>query len=195
MKGLNNMTKYEMLNKKNEIIRAAWEYMLRTGLANASVGGLCKEENLAQSSLYYWFENKDDIWINAGKYGLAKVIDELFLYTINHANDIRGYFDSLLQEIDKYKSELSCVIQITVSPVFGERMRETMKGFNFAYAEFAEQLVETFDCTFKQAETFIYSTLSAIVDYVVWNDGEKTQLLLDNLYERISYVLRGRKEN
>jgi hypothetical protein len=62
-------------------------------------------------------------------------------------------------------------------------------------SQFAEQLVETFDCTFKQAETFIYSTLSAIVDYVVWNDGEKTQLLLDNLYERISYVLRERKEN
>lgn len=179
------MDSYDMSEKKKVIIKTTWEYLLKTGLSNASIGELCRETKLAQSSLYHWFENKDDIWISAGKYGLSEVVDKLFKFTLNHTGAIKGYFDTLLREVDKYKAELRCVIQITVSPVYGERMRKTMKIFNFFYAEFAKQLMEIFKCTHEQAEIFIYSTLSAIVDYVVWDDGEKTQMLLENLYTRI----------
>ncbi len=179
------MDSFGMSGKRKEIIKTTWDYLLRTGLQNASIGELCREAKLAQSSLYYWFENKDDIWISAGKYGLSKVVDKLLRFTLKHTDSVKSYFDTLLEEIDQYKSELRCVIQITVSPVFGARMRETMKEFNYSYAEFAKQLVEIFGCTFEQAEMFIYSTLSAIIDYVVWDDGEKTQMLLDNLCERV----------
>ena len=176
-------------DKKKAIVATTWDYLLKTGLANASVGDLCREAKLAQSSLYYWFENKDDIWISAGKYGLSRVVEELLGFTMEHTGDIDGYFATLLDEIEKYKAELRCVIQITVSPVYGERMRETMKAFNSSYAAFAKRLVEVFECRYDQAETFIYSTLSAIVDYVVWDDGEKTQMLLDNLCDRIKEKL------
>ncbi len=177
-------------NKKREIITTTWEYLLQAGLANASVGELCRKTKLSQSSLYYWFDNKDDIWISAGKYGLSKVIADLFAFTLKYTASPKEYFDILLQEIDKYKTELRCVIQITVSPAFGERMRESMKEFNGSYAEYAKQLMRIFDCTFEQAELFIYSTLSAIVDYAVWDDGEKTQMLLDNLYQRVANILQ-----
>ena len=176
-------------DKKKTIIAATWDYLLKTGLGNASVGELCRETKLSQSSLYYWFENKDDIWISAGKYGLSKVVAALFDFTLSHTASVKEYFDTLLDEVKKYMSELRCVIQITVSPVYGQRMRETMMGFNDSYADFGARIVEIFGCTPKQAETFIYSTLSAIIDYVVWEDGEKTQLLLDNLYGRIAVVL------
>ena len=184
------MDSFQMLDKRKAIIKTTWEYLLRKGLANASVGDLCRETKLAQSSLYYWFENKDDIWISAGKYGLSTVVDKLFVFTLEHTKSLREYFDTLLREIDKYKDELRCVIQITVSPVFGERMRETMKEFNDSYADFAKQLMEIFDCAFDLAEIFIYTTLSAIIDYVVWEDGEKTQMLLDNLYQQMIKDLR-----
>lgn len=174
-----------MTDKKKAIIATTWDYLLKTGLTNASIGDLCRETKLAQSSLYYWFENKDDIWITAGKYGLSKVVEKIFDFTLNHTSSPRKYFDTLLSEIDKYKTELRCVIQITVSPVYGQRMRETMMEFNYSYANYAEKLIAIFGCTFEQAELFIYSTLSAIIDYVVWDDGEKTKLLLDNLCNRI----------
>ena len=183
------MNKLHSFDKKTAIVASTWDYLLKTGLSNASVGDLCRATKLSQSSLYYWFENKDDIWITAGKYGLSKVVDMLFAYTLGHAYSIKEYFETLLAEIDKYKAELRCVVQITVSPIYGHRMREAMKEFNFAYADYAKGLVDIFNCTYEQAEVFIYSTLSAIIDYVVWDDGEKTQILLDNLYNRIVRAL------
>lgn len=179
-----------MSDKKKTIIATTWEYLLRTGLTNASIGDLCKEARLAQSSLYYWFENKDDIWISAGKYGLSKVVDALFRFTLQYTNNIRKYFDMLLDEVEKYKYELRLAIQITTSPVFGERMRDKSKGFRILYEKYAEEVMGIFNCTHQQAEVFIYSIIAFVIDYAIWDDEEKTQMLIDNLYDRIVNVLQ-----
>lgn len=183
------MDSYEMSDKRKAIIATTWDYLLRTGLGNASVGELCKETKLAQSSLYYWFENKDDIWISAGKYGMSKVVDALLGFTLEHTSDIRRYFDNLLSEVEKYKYELRLALQITTSPIFGERMREKSKDFRLWYEKYAVKLIEIFGCTYEQAEVFIYSVIAFVIDYAIWDDGEKTQMLLENLYGRIVNIL------
>lgn len=178
-----------MSDKRKAIITTTWDYLLRTGLANASVGDLCREAKLAQSSLYYWFENKDDIWISAGRYGISKVVDALLKFTFDHTNDIRKYFDTLLDEVEKYKYELRLAIQITTSPVYGKRMRDKSKDFRLLYEKYAEKIIGIFGCTHLQAEVFIYSIIAYVIDYAIWDDGEKTQMLLDNLYDRIINIL------
>lgn len=188
------MDSYEMSDKRKAIIATTWDYLLKTGLGNASVGELCKETKLAQSSLYYWFENKDDIWIAAGKYGLSKVVDALFAFTLNHTNDVRKYFDTLLSEVEKYKYELRLAIEITTSPVFGERMREKSKDFRLWYERYAEKLITIFNCSYLQAETFIYSIIAYVIDYAIWDDRDKTQMLLENLYDRVLKIIDKQQE-
>ena len=167
--------------------------MLKTGLSNASIGELCRETKLAQSSLYYWFENKDDIWISAGKYGIGEVVGHLFEYTFEQSKNPRFYFDTILDEADKYKRELRLAIQITTSPIFGDRMREKTMEFNFFYERYAEKIIDEFGCTYLQAETFIYSIIAYIVDYAIWDDPDKTQMLLDNLYNRVLKVINAQQ--
>lgn len=179
-------------DRKKEIIEITWEYLLTYGLEHSTIGGLCRETGLAQSSLYYYFENKDDIWINAGKYGMGKVVDALFDFTLNHTSDIEAFFEELLDEAKKYKCELRLGIQLTTSPVFGERMRNKADEFHFLYEKYANKLMGIFDCTYLQAEVFIYSIIAYVIDYAIWDDREKTQMLLDNLYERILSKLNDR---
>lgn len=174
-----------MSDRKKEITETTWKYLLKTGLAHASIGDLCRETGLAQSSLYHWFENKDEIWISAGKYGLSKVVEALFAYTLDHTNDIRKYFDTFLDEVEKHKYELRLAVQITTSPVFGKRMRDKSKDFRLLYEKYAFKIIEIFGCTYLQAEIFIYSIIAYVIDYAIWDDRDKTQMLLDNLYDRI----------
>lgn len=183
------MDRYDMSDKKKAIIKTTWEYLLKTGLSNASIGDLCREAKLAQSSLYYWFENKDDIWISAGKYGISKVVDALIRYTFDHTNNIRKYFDTILDEVEKYKYELRLAIQITTSPLFGERMRNKAKDFRLWYEKYASELIKIFGCTHEKAETFIYSIIAFVIDYAIWDDRDKTQMLLENLHNRILRII------
>jgi len=187
------MDSYITSDKKQSIITTTWEYLLKTGLSNASIGDLCREAKLAQSSLYYWFENKDDIWISAGKYGISKVVSALLDFTLKHTDDIRKYFDTLLDEVEKYKYELRLAIQITTSPIFGSRMREKSKDFRLLYEKFAQQLITIFGCSHTQAEIFIYSIIADVIDYALWDDRDKTQMLLDNLYKRTTNTLEKEK--
>ena len=178
------MDSFDVSGKKKAIIATTWEYLLRTGLSNASIGDLCREAKLAQSSLYYWFENKDDIWISAGKYGISKVVEALMSFTLSHANDIRKYFDTLLDEVEKYKYELRLAVQITTSPIYGKRMRDKANDFRLWYENYAGELIKISGCSHLKAETFIYSVIAFIIDYAIWDDRDKTQMLLDNLYDR-----------
>ncbi len=183
------MDSFDMSDKRKAIISTTWDYLLKTGLSNASIGDLCREAKIAQSSLYYWFENKDDIWISAGKYGISKVVNALLDYTFSHTSDIRKYFDTILGEVEKYKYELRLAIQITTSPVFGKRMRDKSKDFRLLYEKYANELISIFGCSYEQAETFIYSIIAFVIDYAIWDDGDKTQMLLNNLYDRILKII------
>lgn len=184
-----------MSDRKKEIIEITWNYLLQRGLEHSSIGELCRETGLAQSSLYHYFENKDDIWISAGKYGLSKVVDALFLFTFNHTNDIAAFFAEFLNEVEKYKYELRLGVQITTSPVFGDRMREKANDFRLLYERYGEKLMEIFGCKHLQAEVFIYSIIAYVIDYAIWDDREKTQMLLDNLHKRIVRELNSGKIN
>ena len=180
-----------MSDRKMEIIDITWQYLIKHGLEHSSIGELCRETGLAQSSLYYYFENKDDIWINAGKYGLAKVVDELFIFTFNHTDKVDFFFKELLNEAEKYKYELRLGVQITTSPVYGSRMRSKANDFRLLYERYAGKLMAIFNCTYLQAEVFIYSIIAYVIDYAIWDDREKTQMLLDNLHERVKKNIGG----
>ena len=183
------MEKMQQIDRKQEIIQTTWDYMKKHGLMNSSVGTLCKETGLAQSSLYHWFSNKEDVWISAGKYGLAKVVTKLFDYTFSHTDDIAGFFIGFLDEVDKYKDELRLAIQITTSPLFGERMREKSRSFRIFYQQYADKLMEKFGVSEVQANVFIYSVIAIVMDYVIWDDKDLAQMLLDNLHKRVTKAI------
>ena len=180
--------------KKLAIINTTWNYLLKEGLSNATIGSLCKETKLAQSSLYYWFDNKDDIWISAGKYGTAKVVEALLDYTTDHLDNIRYYFDTLLDEVEKHKYELRLAVQITTSPVFGDRMREKALDFNPWYERYGFQLMHNFGCSVQQAQVFIFTIIAIVIDYAIWDEKDKSQMLLESLYDRVmSYINKTKK--
>ena len=179
------MESFSTSDRKMEIIDITWQYLLKHGLEHSTIGELCRETGLAQSSLYHYFENKDDIWITAGKYGLGKVVDKLFVFTFDHTDKIETFFKDLLDEVEKYKYELRLGVQITTSPVFGSRMRSKANDFRLLYERYAGKIMGIFGCTYLQSEVFIYSIIAYVIDYAIWDDREKTQTLLDNLYERV----------
>lgn len=188
------MASFGVPDRKSEITDVVWNYLLETGLSNASVGDLCRKTKLSQSSLYYWFSNVDDIWISAGRYGISKVVESLFDYTFGHTHKLREYFDTILDEVDKHKKEIRVAIQLTTSTEYGKLMRDKSKDFRLLYEKYGYELMTSFSCTYSQAETFIYSIICYVIDYVIWDDGEKTQLLLENLYDRIDKLLNGEQK-
>ena len=138
----------------------------------------CRSEN---DCLFTFGEGTDELFFE-----FSCSFDALFTFTLNHTDNVQKYFDTLLDEVEKYKYELRLALQITTSPVFGKRMRDKSKDFRLLYETYANKLISIFNCTYLQAETFIYSIIAYVIDYAIWDDRDKTQMLLDNLRTRIN---------
>ena len=66
---------------EKEFFEPSFQYLVENGFKNTSVRDLCKAMDLSPGSVYYWFEDKDDIYINVVRYGTGKVADKLFEFS------------------------------------------------------------------------------------------------------------------
>ena len=69
-------------------------------------------------------------------------------------------------------------------------MRDKSRDFRLMYERYAEEIIKIFDCSPLQAEIFIYSIIAYVIDYAIWDDREKTQMLFESLYDRIEVFLK-----
>ena len=176
---------------EKEFLEPSFNYLVKSGLENTSVRDLCKAMGVSSGSVYYWFEDKDDVYIKAVKYGITRVADELFKVAFDKMQNPKLFFDTFLEEIDKYKLELRLIFQVTTSPVYGDRMREKAEDFKLAYEKYIEKLAVMLGCEPELLTPVIYMLISILVDYVVWEDCEVSKLQLEDLYETMKRKLEG----
>lgn len=167
---------------EKEFLKPSFEYLVENGLENTSVRDLCKAMDISYGSIYYWFEGKDDIYISVVKYGIGKVAEKLFSFAFETMHNPKLFFDTFLDEIDKYKLELRLVFQVTTSPVYGERMREKAEGFKDVYENYIQKLSVIADCDPEFLAPIIYLLISVLVDYVVWDDRDASEMQIKSLY-------------
>ena len=176
-------------NVKEEFVKNAFEYLVQNGLENASVRDLCKAIAISSGSLYYWFDGKDDIYINAAVYGLSKVTYILFDFAFNAMHDVKNFFDTALEEIDKYKMELRFIYQVATSPVYGDRMRMSADELHTTYSKYIAQLSELLGCSQETLRPIVFMFISVILDYVVWEDYKVSKMQLEYLNKVLDKVV------
>jgi len=170
---------------EKEFLEPSFKYLVKNGLENTSIRDLCKVMGISYGSLYYWFEGKDEIYISVVKYGVGKVAERLFRIAFERLVEPDYFCSTFLDEIDKCKTEFKLIMQVTASPVYGDRMREKVMEFKDIYAEYIEKLSKTLNCPAKEVAVIIYMLISILTDYVIWEDRESSQMLLDSIGEKI----------
>lgn len=171
--------------RKDGFCAHAFAYFVKNGLENTSVRELCREMKLSYGSLYYWFKDKDDIYISTAMYGFEKVVDELFEFAFSNLDNLDDFFEKTPDEIKKNFAELRTVYQVAASPVYGARMRKKAEDLMPSYERYIKKLAENFDCSQEQLTPLVFVFISIIMDYCIWEDERNTRMQLDYLYNRL----------
>ena len=171
---------------KEEFLGTSFKYLVEHGLENTSVRDLCKAIGISTGSLYYWFDNKEDLYINSAQYGLEKVSSLIFEYAFKELFDLKHFFDNVLDEIIKYKAELHLIYQVATSPVYGKRMRAKAEDLKVSYEKLIKHLAEILGCRPEPLTPIVFMFISVVLDYVVWEDCETTKMQLNCLYMILS---------
>lgn len=169
-----------------KILEPCFRYLVEHGLENTSVRDLCKEMNVSSGSIYYWFEDKNDIYISVIKYGITQVVTKLFAVCFAKMAEPEIFFKTFLEDVDKYKKELRLIFQATTSPVYGPVLRKDSMNYKSDYSGYIEKLSNILGCSTQIMATVIYGIMSILSDYIVWEDSEVSEMLLNDLY----YVMK-----
>ncbi len=164
------------------ILDSTFNYLVKHGLENITIRELCKGTGIAQGSIYYWFSGKQDLICEAAEYGLRKVVDKIFSYVFSNMKNLRKFFDECLSEINKYKNELRFIYQMAASPVYGGKIRGKGQDLNFVYDKYVEMLAVRLQCSAEKLKPIVHLFISAILDYVMWENKENAQMQLEFIY-------------
>lgn len=173
---------------KEKLVSTAFEYLVENGLENSSIRDLCKAIGISTGSMYYWFDGKESIYISAVKYGINKVSSSLFQYAFDTMHSPRKFFKGYLSEIDKYKKEFRLIIQVASSPLYGEVVRTSSLSFKAVYDKYIDKLSDIIGCTPIELAPVIYSLISILTDYVIWEDKEVSVMQVEFLYESLDRI-------
>ncbi len=174
---------------KSELSEKIFPYLVKRGLENVTIRELCKGTGIVQGTLYYWFKDKTNIVCEATEWGLKKVTDEIFEYVFASLSDLRGFFSTCLDEISRYKKELRFVYQLAASPVYGKKIRADGKDLNFMYDKYTHRLSARLNCDEQLLKPLVYLFISAVLDYVIWDEREKSQMQLEFIYSVLPTVM------
>lgn len=167
---------------KNDYSAKIFPFLVEHGLENVTIRELCRGTGIVQGSLYYWFGDKTSIVCEATEYGLKTVTGKIFEYVFESLDDLRGFFSGCLNEVSRYKTELRFIYQMAASPVYGEKIRASGKTFNYTYDKYTVKLASRLCCDERTLKPLVYLFISAVLDYVVWDEKEKSQMQLEFIY-------------
>lgn len=174
---------------KNEILDRLFPYLVKNGLENVTIRELCKGTGIAQGSLYYWFGDKTSVICEVTEYGLRRVTDAIFGYVFASLGDLRRLFTNCLDEIGRYKKDLRFIYQMAASPVYGAKIREAGWSFNIVYDKYVGELAPRLGCDGELLRPLVYLFISTVLDYVIWDEREKTQMQLEFIYSLLPQIM------
>ena len=165
-------------NTRQKILDAAERYFCQNGYYNSSVQKLTASANVSIGSFYFYFEDKDELWIE-----VYRKQNERFIQTISNS----------LNKIEQYKKDkkawlLEFILDLLKTYGNSGKMRSEMKVLNYENPKIARQR----ELIKEQALTRIMESVesSPMIDDLKVKNLRVALLLttdiMDSTYDRVS---------
>ncbi len=174
---------------KKEILDKCFDYLVIKGLEQSSVKNLCEETGISSGSIYYWFKDRDEMILDVTKYGLGKVIDEMFNYALLNSDDMMFLLNKFSEEVMKFKKELRLIYQVVMSEKYGEEMRLKSDILRMNYDVYGHKLSDKMNIPYETLKPYVYMFISSILNYVVWEDDELMQTEFECICKAVQQMM------
>lgn len=147
--------------------------MVELGIEQSSMRDFSRITGLSSSSLYYWFDCKEQIVIKAVQQELESIVKSVFDCAFDEIGDFSNFLRKLPNIIQDYKKQLRTIIQVSTSPKYGERLIEFVNGFDKNFVRYAAELSRYTDIDYDVLRGLVDVCISSAVTYVVWDNREQ----------------------
>lgn len=168
---------------KDELMEKAFDFFAKNGLENTSLRDLCKGIGVSSGSMYYWFDNKEDIIISTAKYALSHSVDDVFKVAFDGMTDFADFVDRVFKAVEAYIPKMKFIYQVATSPKYGECLRQRANELYAGYEVYAKMLADMIGTGVDTMRPVVYMFMSILLHYIIWNDLDVAKMQAEALYK------------
>lgn len=167
--------------KKDVILRKCFECLTEKGIEATTIKDFSDATGMSMSSIYYWFEDKDEIVLDAVEWGLDENVKILFNFAFKNTDNLTKLCEGIKELAREYKKQFRLIFQVATSPQYGEKVRRFSSKLDFEYKRYTDILSEKLAISFDFLYPFINLFVSSFVDCVMWDRWDKFDMEMKSI--------------
>lgn len=157
--------------KKTELMERCFECYAELGLNNVGIKGLSRACGVSPANLYSYFDDLDDLIIQATGHCMSKVEDDFMSLVPRDADDLERFIDEVpYWTAKKHGNKYRLMYQIYTSPKYREYGKEFFEGVNKRYSDYADSLSNVLNIPTDVLRPMIFVFVRACVHYALYED-------------------------
>lgn len=173
MPGLHFVTKTDVAHeeRKIELMERAFECYAEQGFNGTGVKALAQACGRSPATLYTYFDNLDDLIIQATEHCMTRVEDDFMERAPKHAGELEQFIDEIpYWTAQTHGKKYRLMYQVYTHPKYVEHGKAFFRGVNLRYRAYAKQLEPQLGLPAEVITPLIFILIRACVHYALFED-------------------------
>lgn len=157
--------------KKIELMEHCFECYAEFGLNNVGIKGISEACGVSPANLYGYFNDLDDLIIQATEHCMSKVECDFMSLAPNSADDLERFISEVPYWTAKqHGKQYRLMYQIYTNPKYREYGKKFFEGVNQRYSDYADSLTDILKIPAYILRPMIFVFVRACVHYALYED-------------------------
>lgn len=174
-----------MMKCEESYLKIFFDCMVANGIEKTSMRNFSEASGLSISSIYYRFEDKDELIMETAYWGLGTIVKEIFWIAVLKIENYDELFSSVFKNIELRKNRLRLIYQLATSPMYGERFLKKSYHIADIYDAYIEMMAKRLKCSPKDVEPYVRLFIAATREYILWGDSALANQQFTFIYEAL----------
>lgn len=168
--------------KKIEIMEKCYDCYAEHGLGSVGIKVLAQACGISSGNLYAYFENLDDLIIQATEHCMTKVENDFMAKAPTSVEDLERFIDEIpYWTAETHGKKYRLMYQIYTHPKYREYGKQFFQGVNLRYSAYAKSLENKVGIPQNTLTPLIFIFVRACVHYALFEDAFYLNVQLDLL--------------
>jgi len=178
----------ENVSKKYTAVSICLQQFVDKGLFATTSRDLSKALNLQTAGMYSYFENKDEAVIACAEEAAKKLESDLMNIAVDRISEPYVMMAELKKKAKEMAPMMRFFTQVCSTEKYEERIRPMLSGLSIRYENCAKDLATHLNVDVESIKHFVYMTITAIVNYMVYQEDSYVDPQLRFVAEQISKI-------
>lgn len=188
---MNRKSQITHAHKKRELLERCFALLTERGLENTGMRDFCQACGLAtNNSLYYYFENKEQLVVEAIALGIEKI--ERGFLQVADSEDFLTFLEDLPRLMRLYERDAALVYQVLSSPQYCQHFAPYRREFDTKYEQYLLRISRQYGCSCEALRPLYYLLMTVVSRCMMFGENECGRVQLAYLREQIRRLLQGK---